>query len=168
MKHKLTKLTLAAVILAALCCGSVPTLAQVVGQPADKPFATDPAVKSKLDALPARTGLMLGKFKVEADEATVKRFPSLGRNPGRRDYGNKMAYAADRGTAFYCGANHGVPHRISDVWEFNLLANTWRLVLPPRIQCRRPSTPLVHHQSRGAHRQRGRYREEQGADQAIR
>ncbi|MBL8483135.1 MAG: hypothetical protein JNJ60_13125, partial [Rhodocyclaceae bacterium] len=73
---------------------------------------------------------MLGRFKVEP--AGVETFhAALKYGPGRRDFSNKMAYAPDRGSALYCGANHGSPHRLNDVWEFHLLSNTWRMLVAP-------------------------------------
>ena len=98
--------------------------------PAAAPFQDNPAVVAKLTALGERSAAMLGKFKVEP--AGVEKYHgALKGGPGRRDYGNKMAYAADRGTALYCGANHGSPHRLNDVWEFHLGSNTWRMICPP-------------------------------------
>jgi len=31
----------------------------------------------------------------------------------------------------YCGADHGTPHGLNDVWEFHLGSNSWNLILPP-------------------------------------
>ena len=99
------------------------------GPPLDK---DDPAITAQLAALGQRTALMLGKFKV-APKDVGKYHYALKGGPGRRDYGNKMPYAPDRGTAMYCGANHGSPHRLNDVWEFHLGSNTWHLICPPGV-----------------------------------
>lgn len=99
-------------------------------------FQNDPAVIAKLQALEERSAVMLGKFKVEPADAG-KYHGALKNGPGRRDYGNKMPYAPDRGTALYCGANHGSPHRLTDVWEFHLGSNTWRLICPPGLDATR-------------------------------
>ncbi|MCW8133861.1 MAG: hypothetical protein KIS92_26170 [Planctomycetota bacterium] len=108
-----------------LCCR-----AGEAALPAQEPFKDDPAIVERLRALGDRSGAMLGKFKVEP--AGVEKFHGALKNgPGRRDYGNKMAYAPDRGTALYCGANHGSPHRLNDVWEFHLASNTWRMICAP-------------------------------------
>ena len=94
------------------------------------PFAEDSAIAGKLKALGGGTFAALGKFKVEPVD--VEKFNGTLKNgPGRRDYCNKMVYAPERGTALYCGANHGVPHRLNDVWEFHLASNTWRMICPP-------------------------------------
>jgi len=37
----------------------------------------------------------------------------------------------DRKRAFFCGANHGSPHRFNDAWEYDLAANTWVLLYVP-------------------------------------
>lgn len=98
--------------------------------PPAEPFKDDPATVEKLKNLGDRSGVLLGKYKVEP--ADVEKYHStLKTGPGRRDYGNKMVYASDRGTALYCGANHGSPHRLNDVWEFHLASNTWRMICAP-------------------------------------
>jgi RNA polymerase sigma factor (sigma-70 family) len=53
--------------------------------------------------------------------------------PGRRNFSLKMVWAPDRKRALFCGANHGAPHRLNDVWEFDLAANAWILLQPPDI-----------------------------------
>jgi hypothetical protein len=93
-------------------------------------YKDDPAIAGKIKELGDRSAVMLGKFKVKPDDA-AKSHHALKNGPGRRDYGNKMPYAPDRGTAMYCGANHNVPHRLNDVWEFHLGSNTWHLICKP-------------------------------------
>lgn len=62
----------------------------------------------------------------------IKKWRMTFRNgPHVRDFGMKMPYMADRGTAFYAGANHGSPHVFNDAWEFHLASNTWHLLFPP-------------------------------------
>jgi len=51
--------------------------------------------------------------------------------PGGRDFCNQMAYAPDRQSALYAGANHGSPHRLNDVWEYHLGSNTWQALYGP-------------------------------------
>lgn len=51
--------------------------------------------------------------------------------PRSRDYSRKMVWAPDRQRAIFCGANHGKPHRLNDVWEFDLAAMTWVLLYAP-------------------------------------
>lgn len=51
--------------------------------------------------------------------------------PGGRDFTIKMAWMPDRKRAFFCGANHGSPHRFNDAWEYDLASNTWLLLYTP-------------------------------------
>lgn len=51
--------------------------------------------------------------------------------PEGRDYSIKMAWMEDRKRAFFCGANHGSPHRMNDAWEYDLAANAWSLLYVP-------------------------------------
>jgi len=37
----------------------------------------------------------------------------------------------DRKRAFFCGANHGSPHRLNDAWEFDLPSHTWVMLFAP-------------------------------------
>jgi len=93
-------------------------------------YKDDPAVVAKIQALGDRSAVMLGRYKVAPADA-AKSHHALKRGPGPRNYGNKMPYAPDRRTAMYCGANHNVPHRLNDVWEFHLGSNTWHLICRP-------------------------------------
>jgi hypothetical protein len=92
--------------------------------------APDPTILQQLASLGPRNAVFLPRFQVQPSDAN-KWHSSFAKGPGRRDFGNKMVYAADRGTALYCGANHNSPHRLNDVWEFHLAGNTWHLVSPP-------------------------------------
>ncbi|MHC4916077.1 MAG: hypothetical protein ACYTGB_11370 [Planctomycetota bacterium] len=51
--------------------------------------------------------------------------------PCGRDFTIKMAWMPDRKRAFFCGANHGSPHRFNDAWEFDLPSCTWVLLYTP-------------------------------------
>jgi hypothetical protein len=44
-----------------------------------------------------------------------------------------MAWAPERGTALFTGANHGSPHRLNDVWEFDLPGMAWVLLYAPDL-----------------------------------
>lgn len=60
--------------------------------------------------------------------------------PAGRDFSIKMAWMPDRRRAFYCGANHGSPHRFNDAWEYDLASNTWVLLYTPDYNDRGPIT----------------------------
>jgi hypothetical protein len=53
------------------------------------------------------------------------------KGPTSRNYCNKLVWAPERRRALFCGANHGSPHRLNDVWEFDLAANSWIMLHPP-------------------------------------
>jgi hypothetical protein len=60
--------------------------------------------------------------------------------PTGRDFTIKMAWMPDRRRAFFCGANHGSPHRFNDAWEYDLPSNTWVLLYKPDYNDRGPIT----------------------------
>jgi hypothetical protein len=103
--------------------------------PPKPPYADDPALVAKIEALPDRTWMKLdaaARLQGKALEKWSKEV-NYGSGPVGRDFCVKMAYAPDRQTAFYCGGNHGVPHKLSDAWEYHLGSNTWTLLAPPAI-----------------------------------
>ncbi len=51
--------------------------------------------------------------------------------PRSRDFCKKIVWAPERKRALFCGANHAVPHRLNDVWEFDLAANAWVCLYQP-------------------------------------
>lgn len=96
----------------------------------EPPYEDDPAIVAQLKALRPGESLLLPPVKVVGEG--IERYRSWYTNgPGQRDYCNKMAWAADRGTALYAGGNHAVPHRLNDVWEYHLGSNTWHLLYGP-------------------------------------
>jgi hypothetical protein len=44
-----------------------------------------------------------------------------------------MVWAPERRRALFAGANHGSPHRLNDVWEFDLSAMAWIMLYPPDL-----------------------------------
>ena len=77
-------------------------------------------------------GLLLGEARVEGNFNAVARSFALDRTgPLGRDYSVKMVWSPDRGTAWFLGANHGKPHRLNDVWEFDLASMRWRMAYAP-------------------------------------
>jgi hypothetical protein len=90
------------------------------------------AVLDQLAALPPNHAKLLGQARVIGDFNAVARHHRLDvTGPRSRDYCLKMAWAPERGRALFCGANHGVPHRLNDVWEFDLAALAWILLYAP-------------------------------------
>jgi len=97
--------------------------------PALKP---DPAVAKILKDLGDNsatllpTGTIVGEFGPFAKEFGLDK-----NGPSGRDFSIKMAWMPDRERAFFCGANHGSPHRLNDAWEYDLPSNTWVLLYDP-------------------------------------
>lgn len=92
----------------------------------------DPAVVAKLEALGENEIVKLTQANIVGAFNDVARKYGLDRNgPGIREYCLKMPWAEDRKRAFYCGGNHGVPHGLNDIWEYDLPANTWNLLWAP-------------------------------------
>lgn len=89
-------------------------------------------VAVRLDALEANQAVLLGAPSITGPLNDIARRYGMHRTgPLRRDYSIKMVWAAARRTALYLGANHAVPHRLNDVWEFDLGDLTWRLLYAP-------------------------------------
>ncbi len=97
------------------------------------PYDDDPATVAKLEGLADRTGLKLDAAKLQGKDLEKWRQQFYRRGPENRNYCVKMAYNPDRRTAFFCGGNHGVPHKLADAWEYHLGSNTWTLLAPPEV-----------------------------------
>ncbi len=93
-----------------------------------------PEVAKALADLKPGHAVRLGKADVVGDfNDTAKKYDLHKTGPQGRDYTNKMCWAPDRGRALFCGANHGVPHRLNDVWEFDLPSLTWAMLYAPDL-----------------------------------
>lgn len=89
-------------------------------------------IVAKLEALRPGEAVELGEAAVVGEfNATARQFGLHRHGPRARDYSIKMAWAAERKRALFAGANHQVPHRLNDVWEFDLGALSWILLYPP-------------------------------------
>lgn len=96
----------------------------------DAPVNDD--VIAKLKGLQANQAVLLGNAGVLGDFNDVARKYELHKNgPRGRDFTIKMVWAPERRRALFCGANHAVPHRLNDVWEFDLAALSWILLYAP-------------------------------------
>ncbi len=97
----------------------------------------DQAVLAKLAQLGENSSCLIEGTKVsEASKQALGDFARGWHNmkktgPCARNYCIKMAWMSDRKRAFFCGANHQAPHRLNDVWEYDLAANTWVLLYAP-------------------------------------
>ncbi|MCP5367251.1 MAG: hypothetical protein H6907_20735 [Hyphomicrobiales bacterium] len=93
-------------------------------------YEPDPRIVKVLKDLKPGHSVILGHVKVAGKDIEKWR-RNFVHGPYIRDYCLKMPYMADRGTAFYAGANHATPHAFNDAWEFHLASNTWHLLFPP-------------------------------------
>lgn len=85
-----------------------------------------------LSSLQENHAVVLGRAQVSGDFNDIARGYRLNvTGPRSRDYSLKMVWAPERKTALFAGANHGVPHRLNDVWEFDLAQMEWRLLYEP-------------------------------------
>ena len=117
--------------LIGLAAFSLAFLAPVfAGDPAAPPkvepeLAPDKDLLAKIEALPDNTWLKLPPFKVigELDWLSPKADERY-RGPFGRSYCGLAVWAPERKRAIYMGGGHNV-RRWSDVWEYDLAANTW-------------------------------------------
>jgi hypothetical protein len=88
----------------------------------------------RLDNIPANHIQRLGAARVLGDfNDTARRFGLDRTGPRARDFSRKMVWAPERRSALFAGANHGAPHRLNDVWEFNLEALAWTCLYAPDL-----------------------------------
>jgi hypothetical protein len=115
-------------------------LAPLIAGDADTPKSGTPeprlapksAVLDQLRALKANHGTVLGKADVVGEfNDTARKYELDKTGPRGRDFTQKVCWAPDRKRALFCGANHAVPHRLNDVWEFDLPSLTWSMLYAP-------------------------------------
>lgn len=91
-------------------------------------------VLAKLVALKPNQAVTLGKAAVVGEfNDTAKKYELHKTGPNGRDFTIKMCWAPDRGRTLFLGANHAVPHRLNDVWEFDLGALSWAMLYAPDL-----------------------------------
>jgi len=95
-------------------------------------FKPDPAVLKILKNLKENEGVYLPALKTAGNiNAEQKKFKLDKFGPRPRDYCLKWVWAPERKRALFCGANAGTPHRLNDVWEYDLGSNTWVCLWSP-------------------------------------
>jgi hypothetical protein len=123
----------------ALALASIPA---VLGEPAGRPTSgevapvlePDPEVGKTLDSLKPGHAAVLPRAAVTGDlNAEARKYGLQRTGPGGRNYCVKMMWMPERRRALYFGANHGSPHRLNDVWEYDLAANTWVCLYGPDV-----------------------------------
>lgn len=89
-------------------------------------------VQQVLARLKPNQAVVLGEASVVGEfNAVARRFGLDSTGPRARNYSIKMVWVPERRRALFTGANHGTPHRLNDVWEFDLLALSWVLLYAP-------------------------------------
>jgi hypothetical protein len=103
------------------------------GSPEVKPaLKSDPAIMAILKGLGDNSSALLPAVKTTGEmNAEVRKFGLHKTGPRPRNYCLKWVWAPDRKRALFCGANARVPHRLNDVWEYDLASNTWVLLWNP-------------------------------------
>lgn len=87
---------------------------------------------ARIKALMPNQAAVVGKAQVVGEfNEVAKRYDLHKTGPRGRDFSIRMVWAPERRRALFCGANHGVPHRLNDVWEFDLAALAWVLLYAP-------------------------------------
>jgi hypothetical protein len=124
--------------LAAAACSNQSlssTAADRPSTPAVEPnLAPKPAVLERLVALRPNHAVRLGQADVVGEfNDTARKYDLHRTGPKGRDFTIKMCWAPDRKRSLFCGANHGVPHRLNDVWEFDLPSLTWVMLYAPDL-----------------------------------
>ncbi|MCX7804569.1 MAG: hypothetical protein N3A38_05190 [Planctomycetota bacterium] len=118
-----------------LTSGGVRAAEPVAGPDANRvapELAPDPAVTKIIEEIGEGCATALPPARTAGDINDVARKYGLDKHgPGARDYCIKMAWMPDRKRAIFYGANHGVPHRLNDVWEYDLPSNTWVCLYGP-------------------------------------
>jgi hypothetical protein len=100
--------------------------------PSDVVLPVNEAALAKIKGLKANQAVLLGQAQVVGEFNDVARKNNLHKTgPMGRDFTIKMVWAPERRRALFCGANHGVPHRLNDVWEFDLASLSWVLLYAP-------------------------------------
>lgn len=85
-----------------------------------------------LESLLSNESALLGKASVTGEfNSVAKTFHLDVTGPRARDYSIKMVWVPSLEKAFFTGANHQSPHRLNDVWSFDLAAMEWHLVYGP-------------------------------------
>jgi RNA polymerase sigma factor (sigma-70 family) len=102
----------------------------------------DPAILAILKGLGENRSALLPAVRTAGNmnNPEVKKYRMDKTGPRPRNYCLKWVWAADRKRALFCGGNAGVPHKLNDVWEYDLASNTWVLLWEPD-----PDTNRVRH-----------------------
>ncbi len=97
-------------------------------------LAPDPDVLRILGSLGAGESALLPPVKTAGDlNAEARKWGLNETGPCGRNFGVKGVWMPDRKRAIFCGANAKVPHRLNDVWEYDLPSNAWNCLYGPDV-----------------------------------
>lgn len=131
MRHPDRRTFLAA---ATLATGFTPSRVRADPPTTEPRLEPKPAVLDRLAALKPNHAVRLGRADVVGEmNETARKYDLHKTGPRGRDFTLKMCWAPDRRRALFCGANHGVPHRLNDVWEFDLPSLSWVMLYAPDL-----------------------------------
>lgn len=118
-----------AVFLVAVAC----SLLVAHGQEPIKPaLPVNEEALAKIKQLKLNQAAVVGKAQVIGEFNEVAKKYELDRTgPRGRDFTIRMVWAPERNRVLFCGANHGTPHRLNDVWEFDLASMAWIMLYAP-------------------------------------
>ena len=103
-----------------------------VPEPIKPALAVNESGLEKIKGLKSNSAVIVGKAAVIGEfNEVAKKFDLPRTGPRGRDFTIKMVWAPERQRVLYCGANHAVPHRLNDVWEFDLAALSWVMLYAP-------------------------------------
>lgn len=98
-------------------------------QPIQPELPVNQNALAKLKQLKPGEAAIIGQANVVGEfNEIAKKFKLDRTGPRARDFTLRMVWAPERNRAIFCGANHRVPHRLNDVWEFDLAALTWAML----------------------------------------
>lgn len=119
-------------LLSLLACAGLAGAGPAADEPVHPALPVNAAALARVRALKPNEACLVGKAEVRGEfNAVARQFELHRTGPRARDFTLRMVWAPERRRALYCGANHGVPHRLNDVWEFDLAALCWVLLYPP-------------------------------------
>lgn len=132
-------LFLVAVVAAAAASSMAASAAAPSTKLVEPALAPVPEVEAAIRSLKPNQIIKLPEATITGDFNDIARHYRLDKTgPTVRNYCLKMAWAADRKRALFCGGNHGTPHGLNDIWEYDLPSNTWLLLWAPDDFTRKP------------------------------
>ena len=106
--------------------------AQKPALPIEPVLSANESALEKIQALKPNHAIIVGQAAVMGEfNEVAKKYDLQKTGPRGRDFTIKMVWMPDRRRVLFCGANHAVPHRLNDVWEFDLAAMTWVMLYAP-------------------------------------